>query len=657
MARISATPNPVGVYSANVGALVTIDWDTELIAVNGTLKVLRNGTAEEQVSGQSTGTSGIASFIAKTPHTYTVVLLRNQIELESVLVTTFDLRQQLAAGFAQAYAPLFRPQMITNLVVKPGVDTVRISFRTTLPTIPTTELRLDTGAWVDGNMPLFGGLRTRHEVVFGLGTALAVNRTHSFKIEAFGPTNNPGSPNKAVVDGEFITGTRNVDVMYETLDVHDDGDSSGAGEFRVKFMVGDVATGARLGTHAFLSGNISDKDPPIDLGKTLSLTDVHRQLWLQVLAHENDHEIGILHLMRDHYNGPGGTYSDDGVEEIVRLTIHVDVDTNPGRSMIPFELRTGDWPVDFVVTGHLGVHAFEGSFISTKIGKLAPPSQSSAFLTEPGRIARLAVGGVGERTEDVALGGDGAFYHRSLRRERAKTGGGSDWTRVELPGRGTPVVAAVGDMLELIDLDQRGGVIHSRFDPSKPKGAKWRRLGGDFAHIVPAVERGKGRGAEAGLILFGIADDGDLFARDARDDEGDWVRLGDRPVRAVAPVSAIGTKTALLAVSDNGALLHFSRGKGRWRADTLSDRVPGETPTQLLTAVVIDQIDGNNTKSRHRDLIIGAMSEDRRVRTLRWPDYPAGAPDGRWEELGTVQDLLLAEQPSSRKRRRKVSKS
>jgi hypothetical protein len=305
---------------------------------------------------------------------------------------------------------------------------------------------------------------------------------------------------------------------------------------------------------------------------------------------------------------------------------------------IPFELRTGDWPLDFVVAGRLEVNATEGSVISTKMGKLGPPSSSSTFLTEPGSIARLAIGGVEERTEDVAIGGDGAFYHRSIRRERSKTGG-SEWTRVELPGRGTPVVAAVGEMLDLVDLDERGGVIHSRFDPAKGKGAKWRRLGGDFEYVVPAVERAKGRGAEPKLVLFGMGPDGGLFVRDASGEGSDWTRLGDRPVRALAPVSAPGSKTALLAVADNGALVHFEQGNGRWRQQELSS-VPGGSPAQLLTAVIHDQPGGKDPKAIRRDLMIAAMGEDRSVRLLRWRDYPSGSPEKRWEELGSVQDLL-----------------
>jgi hypothetical protein len=56
--------------------------------------------------------------------------------------------------------------------------------------------------------------------------------------------------------------------------------------------------------------------------------------------------------------------------------------------------------------------------------------------------------------------------------------------------------------------------------------------------------------------------------------------------------------------------------------------------------VVIDQVEGEDLKSMRRDLVIGAMSEDHRVRILRWPAYPTGAPEKRWKELGSVQDLL-----------------
>jgi hypothetical protein len=661
MASISASPNPVGVYSAGGRGSTTITYDLrpELQLGGGTLHVSDGVMQEDIVLNLPFGAIDYAKI--EYGKTYTFTLRSGSSDLASTMVTTFDLRQQLAAGFSQAYVPQLRPQMITNLVVKPGIDTVRISFRTTLPTIPLTEIRDHNGTYVDGRMPLFGGRRTRHEVMFGLETPLALNEKHSFKIEAFGSTKNPSSPNKAVVTGEFITGTRNVDVMYEMLDVHDDGDSTGAGEFTFAFAVGDVETGAPLGNPGFLSRDISDKDPPIDLGITLPLTDVHRQIWLEVIAHEDDgdfwrglHAVGIR---PERFDGAGGKYSDDGQLEIVDLTIVMDVDTDPGRWMIPFELRTGDWPVDFVVAGHLGVEAIEGSVISTKIGKLGPPSQSSTFLTEPGSIARLAVGGVGERTEEVALGGDGAFYRRSIKRERSKLGGGSEWTRVELPGRGTPAVAAVGDAFDLVDLDERGGVLHGRYDPSRPKAPKWRRLGGNFAHVVPAVTPGKGKGAEAGLVLFGLADDGDLFVRDVSDEGRDWTRLGDGPVGAVTVVTVPGVGAVLFAMGEDRLLRCFMKKGGRWRAQAVEKPARGDRPPQSLTAVVIETAGEQGSKGMRREVVIGALSDDQRVQTLRWPDFPSDPPATGWEDAGTVQGLLVAPKTRAAPRRGTKAKS
>ena len=422
MATITASLNPVGIYSANVGKDITIRWATEL-RERGKVSVLVNGTPKPpELGGQSA--QGSATYNVTTPNTYTFVLRRvdNDAELARLEVTTYDLRDEIIAGFAGAYLPELRPQMITHLRVKPGIDTVAISFRTTRPTIPTTEIRDDQGNYVDGRMPLFGGLQTRHQAVFGIERPLALNKKHSFRIEAFGTTKDPGNPNKpansnkAVATGEFMTGRRHVDVFWETLDVHDDSDPFASGEFYISYGVGDVETQALLGSPGWVIGaDISDDDPPLDLGETMSLTDAPRKLWLQFTAADNDQTLGIAVLIDPMglwptYSEPGGRFRGAEDEERATVTVHADVDTDPGRTMIPFELRTGDWPLDFVVTGHLGVHASEGSVISTKMGKLSPPSRSSAFLTEPGSTAGLAVGGVGERTDMVALGGDGAFY-------------------------------------------------------------------------------------------------------------------------------------------------------------------------------------------------------------------------------------------------------
>jgi hypothetical protein len=658
MATITASPDAVGFYGTGGQATTIVKWDTEG-SFPGIVFVAIGGLIEKKFAGQQAAGArrGTLPLQVTYPNFYYLSLKRadNLREIAHTVVTTFDLRQQLAEGFAAAYLPQLRPQMITHLVVKPGVDTVRISFRTTRPTIPTTELRDDNGKWVDGRLPLFGGLQTVHEARFGIDRPLALNTKHTFKIEAFGATGKKKSPNKAIVTGEFMTGTRNVDVMFETLNVHDDGDPGprGKGEFMFSFGAGDAETGALIGEPAFFPDtgkvDISDDDPPVDLGKKISMASAPRRLWLQVVGKEHDQtilpwETGLGLGIRPVFEEPGSSYHFAEESQQADVTTILNLGSTPGRRMIPFEMKTGDFPVDFVVTGHVAVNAFVGSTISSKIAKFVPFARSKGYLTEPGGVARLAVAGISERSELVALGADGALYHRSLAPELPAEGDGGGWTRIELPGRGTPVVVApVPGMLDVIDLDDDGSVIHCGYDLQKSKGGKWRKLGGKFREIHPAVSIGKARAAGANVTLFGVADDGGVHVRDAYSEDQSWVRLADQPVRAVAPVCATGAGTSLIAVGDDGTLVHYSKRNGRWRAEALGERVPGEFPTQLLTAVVIDQVDGTDRKGMRQDLVIGAMSEDHRVRILCWPAYPSGAPEKRWKELGSVQELLSEE--------------
>ncbi len=668
MPTISASPSPVGVYSRNPPKATTfVSWNTESAAV-GTASVSENGGQPKTLgSGQAGGPVPIEVTLGST---YRLSLTvppgiggGGAGEVAAAMVETFDLRQQMAAGFSQAFVPQLGmpqvlPQIITGLVVRPGIDTVQISFRTTLPTIPTTELRDEAGNWVDGKLPLFGGLRTRHEVEFGFEKALALNKKHSFKIEAFGPTGDPASPNKAVVTGEFITGRRHADVMFEVLDVRNDSDSGGAGEFDFLFRVGDVGTGAALGPPSFWDGDIVDRDPPIDLGIVMPLTDVHRELWLEVIGDENDQEpyggIAAIGAASD-FKGPGGYYYDDGDIQRASLTIVMNIDRDPGRWMIPFELNTGEWQLAFKVTGHIAVRGHVGSVIAPKMTKSKLPPKRDAFLTKPGDVFGLVGDSASGTADVVALGADGALYHRRRNREGAGRRGRDEWNRIELPGLGKPVAVASGqDSLDLVDLDARGGVLHCEFDAARPKRAKWRKLGGNFRQVVPVAEPAKRKGERSGMALFGIDQDGALHVHNARGEVRDWARVGDVPVTVVAPIS--GEAAALLAVASDGTLLHVAKSKGRWRSDAIARKAPGETPTQLLTAAIVERVNSKDPKSRNRDLVIGAMDAGHQVQTLQWPDYPDGSPEARWMALGPLQDLMLT-QPDAPRRGRKSAKS
>lgn len=652
MATITASPNPVGVYSANVGALTRIEWDTQLLsgANAGKVFVSVNGASEDPVPGQSAGRTGNFDHTVKTPNSYTFILRRadNNAELARVTVMTYDLRNELIAGFAAPYVPALRPQMISNVSVKPGVDTVRITFNTVRPTIPLTTLMDSSGAKIDARFPLFGGLQTSHTAVFGLERPLELEAKHSFRIVAAGPTGNKNSPKEAIFDGEFITGKRKIDIFFDEVDVHDDGDPwpSGSGDFRFQFGAGDAETAAPMGEPwpEYGPDDISYDDPAVSLNKQISIPRGPRQLWLAVVAVENDRTLWPWDWSSAHrgtrptFTGAGSNYIASAAWEHAWVTSVFDIGSEPGAWTMAFDMATGDFPVDYVVSGHIAAELEVGAAIAPKMLKWGGPLKFTTVLGEAGTVAHIAARGAGQNAEALVIAADGALHHRSISPE-SKRGDDSDWTRIDLPGEGTVSVAASApNMLDLVVRHSDGSVSHRSHDSQRPKNGKWRKLGGNFSHVVPAVEATKGK--EPAVLLFGVEEDGSLHVRDARGGV-DWDRLSDQVVSAIAPVSIEGAAASLFAVGADGMLLHCSKQRGRWSSQPVAP-APGRAPTQLLTTAVFDRADGKG-RGRTRDVVVGALGEDHTVRVLRWPNYPSGTPESRWEELGPLQELLVAD--------------
>lgn len=652
MAAISASPNPVGVYSKTVGATTTLTWDTQLAGIrpNGKVFVSVNNGPETEVPGQAAqgAPTGTISFSVTIPNTYTFVLRRvaTQEELARVVVTTYDLRNEMIAGFAAPFIPALRPQMITSVSVKPGVDTVRISFNTVRPTIPLTTLMDASGTKIDVRFPLFGGLRTSHEAIFGVEVPLAQEAKHIFRIVAAGPTGNKSSPKEAVVTGEFMTGRRNVEIFFDTVDVKSDGDPwpSGSGEFSFAFGAGDAESALPMGEPwpEYGPDDISDDDPPVSLNKQISILHGPRRLWVQVVGAENDSTLwpwdwGIGLGRRPTFTGPGTSYAANAAAEQTSVTTVFDIGSEPEAGTMDFEMATGDHPVSYVVSGRLAVDIALGAVIAPKMLKSSGPLGIAATLEDVGTVAHVAARGAGNRAESFVLGPDGALHHRTISPEARRDA--SDWNRIDLPGKGAvSVVASSSQVLELVFRDSGGAVSWRSFDAHKPKKEKWRRLGGSFRYVAPAVEHARGR--ERALLLFGVEEDGSLHIRDVRAGE-DWARIGDQTVSAIAPLSIENLGASLFAVGADGALLHFTRERGRWRSQAIAP-ASHRLPPLLLTAAVFERA---NSKGRGRigqDVVIGALDEDHAVRVLRWSDYPAGAPEGRWEELGLLQDCAMA---------------
>jgi len=409
------------------------------------------------------------------------------------------------------------------------------------------------------------------------------------------------------------------------------------------FGAGDADTGFAMGEPwpSFGWTDISQYDDPVALNQQITIPHGPERLWVQTIALEDDRTIwtgGITFGRRPTFTEAGFTYQANAAAQQASATEVLEIENTPGKRTTNFELRTGDFPVDFVMSCRLVVDVKLGAVI--RPFRLQPPIGGMAtVLSEPGSISGLITPGPSERTEVVALGADGALLHRSIAQELPeRRDDNGDWTRIELPGRGkTSVVASGPDMLDLVFLDSEGRVSHRSYNPREPRTVKWRSLGGRFREISAAYSPSNKKKAD-GTVVFGVAEDGGVHVRELRDRGQDWRRVGDHAVRAVTPVSIPGQGAALFAVGDDRTLHYFVKRDGRWVSRTAPVPLPGRVPTQSLSAT-FHLPQARKGQRAQAELVLGAMGEDHLVRILRWPGFPAGAPRN-WEELGPLQELL-----------------
>lgn len=181
------------------------------------------------------------------------------------------------------------PQAVTDLTVAAGVDTVRISFRTVQPTIPSVTVTAPDGTQAASWLPLFGGLQTQHECILGQNIPLDQQTSYRLRIVASGSYF--GKPHDAVVTQTFTTGSRKVTLFFDNINVRKDGDPGGAGEFEFYFRAGDADGGAQLGYAVWGEGDISDDDPPVDVDRTIAIDLAPRGVYAIVLGVDQDFDV------------------------------------------------------------------------------------------------------------------------------------------------------------------------------------------------------------------------------------------------------------------------------------------------------------------------------------------------------------------------------
>ena len=286
--RITANPNRV---TTSVWSLksrpTTISWDTGSNVKGKVHLSTAPGTSEVFADGGEPGgaRSGSKPKAIELGTNYLFQLKRADnpnVLLATVLVEGRELLG-LPVGTLKRL-PLL--QSISNLRVLPGIDSVRIMFRTRQPTIPFIEIKnAITKDLAGAVLPFLRGANQVHDFTF----PLAQDTVFGFYILA--PSMAGYGVNKpAEASGLFRTGSRKAEIFFDHLFVHNDGDPGPVladGDLRFLFGAGDVETGDRLGELQHFSDPIASGENRW-LHRRIGIEPAPIQVWVQVIGSEMD---------------------------------------------------------------------------------------------------------------------------------------------------------------------------------------------------------------------------------------------------------------------------------------------------------------------------------------------------------------------------------
>lgn len=235
------------------------------------------------------------------------------------------------------------------------------------------------------------------------------------------------------------------------------------GDLTFNFGAGDPDTGEELGVPwPSYSAQIGDGQT-VWVNRVIRIAKAPRRLWAAVVGTDDDTYLFAPFCTLGSRPAPGGPSTGHAEQEACeQASVWSEFDTwengefKSGLWEFPFTLSTGDFGVAFDVHGRLRVNAVAGA--SFKM--LAPKGILSpvATILEPGRPA--VVGWERNRVELVALGPDGAVYHKPMSAEAPSLPRGQ---RMRLNGqiRGPVTAVASGaDRLSLFAVAADGAILH-----------------------------------------------------------------------------------------------------------------------------------------------------------------------------------------------------
>jgi len=192
---LTAANNPVTVWGPNSAGTTTITWNTGDAAVLGRvfMAVTENGIMgpETVFDGKTPAAAGSKPLPVRLGSAYRLQLRRasDNAVLDTLTVTVERIAAPVIVdhvSFGDLIDKLKGGQAITDLRVRAGIDTCRVSFKTAQPTIPVVTATAPDGTQVGASFPLFGGLRTEHEMLLGEVNALPQATEIALKIIAPG---------------------------------------------------------------------------------------------------------------------------------------------------------------------------------------------------------------------------------------------------------------------------------------------------------------------------------------------------------------------------------------------------------------------------------------------------------------------------------------
>ena len=438
-------------------------------------------------------------------------------------------------------------QAVYQLQIEPGIESVRVRFRTRQSCAPILEVRHT----LDNNLVI--GRLGPNGIVHDFDLPLSLdptsqNTTFELKIHV---TSTKDAVQPAEIRRLFRTGTRQAQVTFQHVVVRDDGDPGfvlGDGDFFFKIGAGELGVSKEFPTTEAESQRAIDigsgQDRSFGSFDLVIATDrAPEGIWVQARVTEYDS-----------YNLPPGvddptSFADEGVRQYsfgdgdgdaIVMTKWFDLTSIDGE--IPFTLDTGPRVFDLTIHGRISVQTQDGALLASQIVKPELPIQAVDHVTYVDRGGRALVGS--DTWLQRSLDGE---LHRVHRAENALH---ARWSRLA-KATTAPITVVQGEHgPRIFSLDDKGRALTLDSDS-----VDWRPIGGAFVGRLLAVS------GLRGPILVGLDQHGAVHQSDG---DGEWRRVAEG-VTGDLSVFASGDGIALVARGRGDEVMYRSDKDEAWQ--------------------------------------------------------------------------------------------